>query len=229
MSTNPGTLVLFCKPPARSKRRLIPALGAAAAGELAERLLGCALEDTAAWPGPVVLSPAQAGDVPWAERLPVPDARVLSQSVGNLGMRLTDIDLRLRDEGHEKLVFIGGDCPQLGLEALLAAADALDHTDVVLGRASDGGVVFMGNRSSWPALAELPWSTEALGATLAAACRAAGLGVEWQGPWPDVDRPADLEPLRAALATDRRPARERLKEWLDEWFDTKERSKTGSP
>jgi glycosyltransferase A (GT-A) superfamily protein (DUF2064 family) len=229
MSTDPGTLVLFCKPPDRSKRRLIPALGAVAASELAERLLGCAVEDAAAWPGPVVLSPAHAADVRWAERLPIPGARVLAQAAGNLGMRLTDIDLRLRDEGHGKIVFIGSDCPQLGVDALLAAAVALDHTDVVLGRASDGGVVFMGNRSSWPALAELPWSTDALGASLAAACRARGLGVEWQGPWRDVDRPADLEPLTAALATDRRPARERLKEWLDEWFESKERSETGYP
>ncbi len=225
MSARTATLVLFCKPPHRSKRRLAPTLGERATAELARHLLGCALEDAAAWPGPVVLSPAHEDDTGWAERLPVPCARVLPQSPGNLGARLNDIDLRLRDEGHDRLLFIGGDCPQLDTAALLAAADALTGTEIVLGRADDGGVVFMGNAAPWPELGDLPWSTGSLGAALAGACERAGLRVGWHGRWPDVDRADDLAALAAALGSDRRPARQRLHAWLAD----REWSTTGNP
>ncbi|HKL64384.1 MAG TPA: hypothetical protein VJ883_13515, partial [Woeseiaceae bacterium] len=63
------TLVLFCKPPALSKQRLVPELGVRATRELAERLLVCALEDAAGWRGPVVLSPAEPADRAWARGL----------------------------------------------------------------------------------------------------------------------------------------------------------------
>ena len=222
MSASTATLVLFCKPPHRSKRRLAPVLGEQATAELARHLLGCALEDAAAWPGPVVLSPAHEDDTGWAERLPLPSARVLPQVPGNLGARLNDIDLRLRDEGHDRLLFIGADCPQLDTGALLTAADALAVTDVVLGRADDGGVVFMGNAVSWPELADLPWSSGSLGVALAGACERAGLRVGWHGGWPDVDRVDEVVALAADLASDRRPARRRLRAWLEdrEWSTT---------
>lgn len=210
-----GTLVLFCKPPERSKRRLVPALGETATAELANHLLHCALEDAAQWPGPLVLSPAREEDRAWASRLPVAGAEILPQSEGNLGERLNDIDLRLRDEGHETLLFIGLDCPLLDETALSAALAALRKTDIVLGDASDGGVVYMGNARPWPPLAELPWSTAALAETLAGACRSAGLGVHRGGVWQDIDRIADLAPLAAALEGDRRPARRALRQWLN--------------
>lgn len=214
MSAKAGTLILFCKPPQSSKQRLIPALGERPTFELAELLLGCALEDAGAWPGPVVLSPAREADRAWARSLPVDHARVVPQTGGNLGERLNDIDQRLRDEGHEKLVFIGLDCPLLDTAALLGALGALETRDAVLGAAEDGGVVFMGNARPWPPLARLPWSTPALATALAEACEQAGLGVGWQGRWPDVDRASDLAPLAAALKSDGRPARQRLSDWL---------------
>jgi len=60
-------LVVFLKAPARSKRRLATEIGAAAT-DAAEHLLACALEDAAAWRGPVVLAPAADADADWLAR-----------------------------------------------------------------------------------------------------------------------------------------------------------------
>jgi len=207
-------LVLFCKPPGRSKQRLVPALGARRTAELAGRLLDCALEDLAAWPGSAVLSPADPSDCEWADGLGLERAAIRPQRGGNLGERLNDIDLRLRDEGYLSRLYVGIDCPLLGVPALTAAASALDEADVVLGAAEDGGVVFMGTAPGWPALTELPWSTEHLAGALADACESAGLRVRWLGRWPDVDRAQDLGALAGALGDDARPARQRLQDWL---------------
>ncbi|HZX25080.1 MAG TPA: DUF2064 domain-containing protein [Woeseiaceae bacterium] len=212
-------LVLFCKPPERSKQRLVPALGERRTAELAGRLLDCALEDLAGWPGSAVLAPADVGDGVWAAGLGLESAGILCQRGGNLGERLNDIDLRLRDEGYRKRLYIGIDCPLLGVPSLTAAASALDEADVVLGAAEDGGVVFMGTGPGWPPLADLPWSTERLAEALAGACEAAGLRVRWLGRWPDVDRAADLGALAAALGDDARPARRRLRDWLGDRLD----------
>ncbi len=214
MSASEAALVLFCKPPTRSKQRLIPALGRGPTAELASHLLGCALEDAAAWAGPVVLSPASRTDTVWAQSLAPPGAAVLPQPAGNLGERLNGIDTQLRAAGHRTLLFIGMDCPLLDVAVLDDAARALEETDVALGPAEDGGVVFMGNSRPWPPLANLPWSTGWLGAALAAACEAEGLGVRRHGLWPDVDRASDLAPLSAALADDSRIARRQLRAWL---------------
>lgn len=208
------TLVLFCKRPAASKRRLAAAIGSPLATELAELLLGCALEDLACWPGPVVLSPADAADCGWAAGLLERDGDVVAQDIGNLGERLAGIDKGLRKDGRRRLLFIGADAPGLTRSALLGAASALRGADVVLGTAEDGGVVFMGNAAPWPVLGDLPWSTERLADELAMRCVEAGLSIVSLGPWQDVDRIRDLPPLAAALAADARPARCRLREWL---------------
>lgn len=215
-------LVLFCKPPERSKQRLVPVLGERRTAELAARLLDCALEDLAEWPGSVVLSPAEPGDADWAAGLGLERSCILFQRGGNLGERLDDIDLRLRDEGYRRRLYVGIDCPLLGVPTLTTAASALDDADVVLGAAEDGGVVFMGTGPGWPPLAGLPWSTERLAQALAGACEAAGLRVRWLGRWPDVDRAADLGTLAAALGDDARPARQRLRDWLEEWLRRQE-------
>jgi len=218
MVGNEDALVLFCKPPDRSKQRLVPALGERDTAALAERLLACALEDLAAWPGTAVLSPAAPDDADWAAGLGLGRARILPQCGGNLGERLNDIDLRLRDEGYGTRLFIGIDCPLLDVPTLSAATAALADADVVLGGAQDGGVVFMGSGPGWPPLAALPWSTDGLADALAATCEESGLRVRRIGRWPDVDRASDLTALAAALAEDGRAARRQLRDWLLEWL-----------
>lgn len=211
------TLVLFCRRPAPGvgKQRLAEALGTGPAAELAGLLLNAALEDAEAWPGPVVLSPADPADAAWAGGLLTRACDVVVQPAGNLGERLNAVDQALRGSGRTRLCFIGSDAPALDPAYYSAARAALDAADVVLGPAVDGGVTLMAASRPWPGLAGLPWSTAALGRALSECCAAHGLSVATLGPRHDVDVTADLATARHELREDPRPRRRALSDWLD--------------
>jgi len=215
----PDTLVVFCRRPRAGvgKRRIAAELGDLATAELAEHLLAAALEDARAWPGEVVVAPASGDDLEWAAGLPLDAHRVVPQPEGeNLGARILHVDRAVRAAGAGRVVTIGSDAPLLAAADYAAARRALEQSDVVLGPASDGGVTLMGARRPWPqTLAGLPWSSGELGAALERACRDAGLSVARLGERPDVDRASDLPGLQAGLAGDERPARRRLRAWLE--------------
>lgn len=206
---NSTALVVFCRRPAPGigKQRLAADIGSAAAAEIAELLLGAALEDAARWPGPVVLSPSEAHDAEWAARLLDRPVQVIPQPAGNLGERLQSVDRCVREHHRAAVVFIGSDAPALGEQDYAAARSALMHDDVVLAPAMDGGVTLMAARNAWPDLADLPWSSDQLHAALAERCTTQGLRVARLPPGYDVDRAADLQRLCQDLRTDQRPAR----------------------
>ena len=213
LTTAPACLVLMLKQPDSSKRRLAAEIGPRAT-RIAELLLGCALEDARAWPGPVCLAPAGGADRQWLEGQASGTALLVAQGSGNLGARINQVDRTLRARGFDRLLFIGSDCPALDAPYLACAATGLAQADVVLGPAADGGVVLMGADRPWPDLAGLPWSTPALGAALAALCHARGDKVLHLAPLPDLDRAGDLPDLRRSLRDDPRPARRAFAAWL---------------
>ncbi|MEH6823408.1 MAG: DUF2064 domain-containing protein [Motiliproteus sp.] len=207
-----ATLVLLFKRPliGQGKQRLAASVGPERARVLAEHFLRCALEDLAAWQGPVVLAPADPHDRVWAEQL-FGRAQVVPQGDGNLGQRIIALDRQLRNLGHRYLVYIGSDAPALTPGHYRSVRHQLAHTDVVLSAADDGGVTIMACAHPWPvALIELPWSTDQLGETLAGCCQQQGLRLSYMEPSYDVDVELDLPRLRADLASDVRPARQAL-------------------
>ena len=206
------TLILVCKRPApgSGKQRLAASLGIEMTQKVADALLACALEDACDWPGPVVIAPASVEDVEWARALsaPVPSpVTVAPQVAGNLGQRLNALDQTLRAQGMEQLVFIGSDSPGLDTADYAATRTALQHADIVLIPALDGGVVLMASRCAWPDLSALPWSSDQLGAALIDACRTARQSVKTFGHGTDVDEMEDLVRLVILLRRDLRPAR----------------------
>lgn len=205
-------LVLFCRRPAAGsgKQRLARHLGETHALAVACALLECALEDLAAWPGPLIISPARSEDVPWAEDLLRRAQWVIPQPEGNLGHRINAVDAELRRRGCERVLFMGSDAPSMQSEDLEEAAATLDRADIVLVPAADGGVTLMGSRTGWPSLADLPWSESGLGAALERCCCAAGLTVERLAASYDIDEVSDFRLALEALARDTRPARRRL-------------------
>jgi hypothetical protein len=212
-STLAATLVLVCKRPllGHGKQRLAAKIGERQALQVAEHLLGCALEDLHSWSGPTVIAPDSSERFDWASAL-VPHARCVPQICGNLGERLNTLDQMLRAAGHRRLMFIGSDAPALRLDDYQMACTALREADTVLIAASDGGVVLMASNRPWPDLAGLPWSTDELGQALAAACRQAGHSVSTCGESFDIDEPRDLSRALVELADDQRPARLRLRQ-----------------
>lgn len=210
------SLVVFCRRPSTGvgKQRIAAALGPEMALALAQHLLASALEDAASWPGPVVLAPASAADRDWAAGLLGSDTRVLPQEDGNLGERLNRVDRALRAAGDTRLIYIGSDAPLHDFAFYARARIALDHADVVLGPAEDGGVTLMGARVPWPGIADLPWSTPDLGTALGLRCRAHGMKVQALTAQYDVDEADALPRLYRDLARDPRPARTALRQWL---------------
>ena len=203
-------VVLMMKSPARSKRRLAEHIGATRATEIARRLLDCAYEDLVAWPGLKCVAPSAADE---SVDAPPADA-VVVQRGDNLGERIQHINDELIRLGFERQIYIGIDCPRLDVAYLKRAATALGDHATVLGPAADGGVVLMGVRGRWPALAALPWSTSALFEALSTACAAAGSSAATLPRLDDVDTLDDLVALRTELAGDVRPARRALARWL---------------
>ncbi len=207
-------LVLMFKAPDRSKRRLAQSLGTAAARDASTKLLDCAAEDLAGWPGPVCWAPAEPADQDWLLDAGARAGTVIPQGPGNLGERIARVNLALIDRRLDAQIFIGIDCPALTPAYLASAAAALNGSDVVLGPASDGGVVLMGVRGPWPQLSELPWSQTTLGNALSATCKTAGLSVTSLAELSDIDSPADLLQAAHRLESDRRPTRRALCEWI---------------
>jgi len=215
MNAAETTLVLVFKRPSpgHGKQRLARVLGGDAACRVAGLMLDCALEDLARWPGPTVLAPDRVEDVAWARRA-WPGAAVFAQAEGDLGERLEALDRAIAAHDPRPRLYIGSDSPGMTDRLLARAAAGFYAAPVVLVPARDGGVVAMGTARGWPPLADLPWSTERLGAALERRCRAHGHPVEQLGGGADIDTVDDLPALLGMLAHDRRPARRRLLDWL---------------
>lgn len=215
-ATDSSVLVIFCKRPKRGvgKQRVAAEMGDAAALQLSERLLACALEDASEWRGPVVIAPARQNDISWAGEL-LPGATVIAQQGANLGERINHVDREIRKLGGQQILYIGTDAPGLTADNLAQARHALQHSDAAIIPARDGGVTLLGSRKAWPELAALPWETAHLAGALTDCCEFAGLTLTRLSKGYDVDHREDLLDAAADLRNDNRPARRSLLEWIN--------------
>jgi len=217
------TLVVFCKRPKlnQGKQRLVETMSAEHALIIANALLACAIEDTKAWQGPVVIACSDESDITWAQSLNT-QAHVITQLpeglTGNLGQRLNYVDHQLRLLGHQQLVIIGTDAPMLNNTHYQDVITSMSQHDVVLSHADDGGVVIMANSAPWPNIAKLPWSTEHLSHALAEICRENNLAVHYAKPGYDIDYITDIEKLMIDLKNDHRRARQALLGAINQLF-----------
>lgn len=81
------------------------------------------------------------------------------QSEGDLGLRMQNA-IAFGLSHHPRVIIIGSDCPALSTQLLHKAFQHLDHHDLVLGPAADGGYYLLGCKSHTPALfEEISWSS----------------------------------------------------------------------
>ena len=193
-------LALFARRPVpgQVKTRLIPALTARLACRLHLAMLADAiavLEAAAAderwlyWADGSLDAAAGAADA--ALVLPF-GVREGVQSGADLGERLQRAFSELLAGGSQAVVF-GSDCPWLRAGHIEQAFGALEHADLVVGPASDGGYTLIGLRSPRPELfAGIEWGTSrVLEQTLARAAEG-GLEVEKLETLDDLDTAEDL-------------------------------------
>ena len=203
--------------PGRTKRRLIPAIGAERAAALHRAMIRRAVTSAlASGVGPVELWCAPSPDHE-AFRSLGSEARIgLHTQIGsNLGARM----LAAIEARPGAVAVIGTDCPFLGPDDLVRAAEVLEaggarsrracpahlgHTagaDVVVAPALDGGYVLIAVDRPRPELfTGVEWGTARVLAQTCERARAAKLRLFALEPRRDVDRPEDLEALAGVLS-----------------------------
>jgi uncharacterized protein len=160
-------LIIMAKAPVAgyAKTRLIPALGADGAAQLAARLLDHTLRQARA-AGFDALTLACAPDATHAAFASQSGVVLVAQGEGDLGARMQRQFERAFEQGAERAIVIGTDAPALDAALLRRAADALADSDAVFVPAVDGGYALIGLRRLLPALFDaMPWSTSAVMAT----------------------------------------------------------------
>jgi rSAM/selenodomain-associated transferase 1 len=102
------------------------------------------------------------------ETVNTPIAKSFVQEGQDLGERMANAFARSFELGMDKVVLIGTDCPTLQSHHLNQAFEALTHSDLVVGPATDGGYYLIGMKRRADYLFEgITWSTaEVLSQTL---------------------------------------------------------------
>lgn len=193
----PVRTVIFAKAPlpGLAKTRLIPALGAQGAADLARRLLLRAVQEAqSANLGPVELCVTPAVTEPVWRTLPLPAAlRWTEQGEGDLGARMARAAQRVLDCG-EAVLLTGTDCPELGAAQLQQAASALRRCDATLVPAFDGGYVLLGlNRFHRSLFEGIAWSTDSVTKETVQRLKQLEWSLQCQPALHDIDEPADLK------------------------------------
>jgi rSAM/selenodomain-associated transferase 1 len=189
-------VIVFAKAPVPglAKTRLAPALGAAGAAALAERMLHHALaQAVAADVGPVELCAAPDASHP---ALQVAAAEVgaglTEQGTGDLGLRMHRALARSLMR-HGRALLIGTDAPALSALVLRQASSALLDHDAVFVPAQDGGYALVGQRRADPRwFSDMAWSHNRVMEETRERLRAAGVRWAELPPVADIDEPGDL-------------------------------------
>jgi hypothetical protein len=182
-------ILIFAKQPlpGQVKTRLIPALGAEGAAELARRMLTDTVREALATGLEVEL----CGDPDPAAWFDGPPVGLSPQGEGDLGLRLARAAERALTQGP--ILLIGTDCPALDRHRLAAAAEAVDTHDAVIHPANDGGYALLGLTRFHATLFEaMAWSTPAVAPCTIARIRALGWTLDIRETLADVDEPEDL-------------------------------------
>lgn len=202
-STRPARerLVVFTRypEPGATKTRLIPALGPEGAAEL-QRSMTEHVVAMARRVGVASLEVRYTGATAeamqeWLGSGP----SYADQGEGDLGDRMRRAFEEAYAAGHERVVIIGIDCPEVGEGVIRGAFEALRKSAVVLGPATDGGYYLIGVRRDdstrvFPGVFDgIEWGTETVLAQTRAALDAAGASARLLAPLDDVDRPDDLD------------------------------------
>lgn len=205
--TLPDRLIVFTRYPeaGRNKTRLIPMLGAEGAAQLHERMtrLTLAWADTLAHAQPIDVQVQFTGadESAMAARFGA-QFRYVPQCDGDLGARLEQAIGKAFQEGCQRVVVVGTDCPTLSEGIARRAIDHLADHDMVLGPAEDGGYYLIGLSKPVPTLFhDIAWSTDQVLEQTLAAANQSDLRIALLPTLPDVDLPEDLVRWEKSQAT----------------------------
>jgi len=111
----------------------------------------------------------------------------------DLGERMNAAFALLLNRDYEKVLIIGSDCPSLTEAHITEAFRRLDHCDVVIGPARDGGYYLLGMKQIHPELfINKKWSTDSVFVDTLFSIGQAGLSYVALDVLSDVDEEADI-------------------------------------
>ena len=181
--------------PGFAKTRLIPALGAHGAAELAARMLRTTLNAAVeAGVGTVELCVTpDIDDDAWTD-IDIPGGiEVTTQGDGDIGIRMARIARRAHTQG-EGLLLIGTDCAEMSAALLRDAAIRLVDADAVLHPTADGGYAVLAlNRYHRELFTDIAWSTGSVADTTVRRLAELGWRAHVGRTLHDIDEPDDLK------------------------------------
>ena len=210
--------------PGQVKTRLVPPLSTAEATALNAAFLAditatiARLAAIAPVSGFVAYAPAGeagrfAGLLAPGTQAVLADGRLrLPRAVSGIGRALVHATRALLAQGFAAACLVNSDSPTLPQTRLAQAVELLAQGEcVVLGPAEDGGYYLIGIPATLARRAEalfrdIPWSTTEVTAATRMRAAAAGIPLVCLPPWYDIDDPAALARLVAALAPPGRDA-----------------------
>ncbi|MBM0741631.1 TIGR04282 family arsenosugar biosynthesis glycosyltransferase [Phormidium sp. CLA17] len=197
--TSINRLIIFTRYPeaGKAKTRLIPALGAEGAAALHRQMVDHTLQQAQIFqfqhPACVEVRFA-GGNRVLMQRWLGTDLMYTVQGEGDLGDRMARSFQSAFNSGVDRTLIIGTDCPDLNATLLERAFCQLQHHDLVLGPASDGGYYLIGLRRFIPQLfMNIEWSTDSVLERTVAIAAELNLSVALLPILSDVDYPADLK------------------------------------
>ncbi|MEQ1837801.1 MAG: TIGR04282 family arsenosugar biosynthesis glycosyltransferase [Candidatus Nitrotoga sp.] len=198
-ANKPVRIIVFAKSPTPgfAKTRLISALGAEGAADLAKRMLLRTLHEAiAAKVGIVELcATPRINDEAWqGVTLPL-SIEISDQGEGDLGARLTLATERSVARG-ESVLLVGTDCVEMSANMLREASQKLSDHDSVIHCTIDGGYALLGlTKFSSFLFLNIPWSSGAVASITLSRIGQLGWSVHVGQILHDVDEPQDLKYL----------------------------------
>ncbi len=204
-------LIIFTRypTPGSAKTRLIPALGPEGAANLQRQLT----EHTLANLLPMVEENIhvqirfEGGDRGEMNAWLGGDLSMVDQGKGDLGHRMRNAFNESFQEGFDKVVIVGTDCPYLTVDDVKETLDLLRNNILVLGPATDGGYYLIGISSAAPEwlydliFENIPWGTSQVFNTTVNAIAETGLNMGLLDEKSDVDEPEDLVHWEGEIGT----------------------------
>ncbi len=191
-------LIIFTRypEPGKTKTRMIPALGPEGAASLQRKMTEYTLHQALKLENTTSLSLQihyAGGELQLMENWLGSQLVYRPQEEGDLGHRMLAAFTNSFAENMTAVVIIGIDCPGINPAILTEAFTALQHQDLVLGPALDGGYYLIGLSRLVPQLfADISWGTGTVFARTSEIAKGLGLSCSVLEPLADIDRPEDL-------------------------------------
>jgi hypothetical protein len=191
-------LIIFTRypEPGTTKTRLIGALGAGGAAglhrQMTEMAVGVARE-LKNMTGIAIEIQFAGGDDSKMRQWLGNDIEYAAQIGLDLGERMDNAFQSGFDQGYDRIVIVGSDCPELTSDILKEAFQALNHHPVVLGPAADGGYYLIGLKQRLSNVFQgIPWGTTNVLETTRNAISCLNVSFAQLKLLSDVDTPEDL-------------------------------------